>query len=102
MKAISDASHIGLWYGRTCPSVRKRIRFVRAAQCRVDSGPRLIKCQSSSATQELLRDERAGAGAEAGARMRAGPDLVEAGHRRPVPGQAGPWPPEQVLVEGAR
>jgi hypothetical protein len=32
MKAISDASHIGLWYGSTWPIVRRWIVFVRSAQ----------------------------------------------------------------------
>ena len=32
MNAICDASHIGLWNGRTWPSVRRWICFVRSAQ----------------------------------------------------------------------
>src|SRR5437762_203521 len=52
--------------------------------------------------QQLLRDERARAGAEAGPGMGARTDLIEAAERCRVAGEAPARPPDEVLVERAR
>src|SRR5687768_12062169 len=51
--------------------------------------------------EEFLRDERPRAGAEAGSRMGARADVVEAVHGCPVARKLGPRTPDEILVEGA-
>src|SRR5262249_42051708 len=52
--------------------------------------------------EQLPRDDRPGAGAEAGARPRARPDLPQPLDRRRVAGTAPERAPEEVLVERER